>query len=230
MNIEIVTANNFYKESMSALFAKNLGKLCAAKYNRDTLKVFILPDDADCIYLPHSSELLDADYAVVFCTPAIKRIFSGIFFDRNVCFITLDAKEDVLIEKLLAAMALISQQPSFYPRQKNIFERLTATEMSTLDFIMYTGQGVTLSKTQSLHKRNAMHKLGVMSTFELYCKMKLAEALMTKVKGVKGAYIDFLHTKGKFASDEYSSFDVYALSTAHPSVRNLPSDRFGTLL
>lgn len=75
MNIEIVTANNFYKESMSALFAKNLGKLCAAKYNRDTLKVFILPDDADCIYLPHSSELLDADYAVVFCTPAIKRIF-----------------------------------------------------------------------------------------------------------------------------------------------------------
>lgn len=230
MNIEIVTENNFYKESMSALFAKNLGKLRAAKYSLDLLKVFILPDDADCIYLPRSSALLDADNAVIFCTPTIKRIFSGIFFDRNVCFITLDAKEDVLIEKLLGAMAIISKQTSFYPRQKNIFERLTSTEMSTLNFIMYTGQGVTLSKTQSLHKRNAMHKLGVMSTFELYCKMKLAEALLTKVKGAKGAYIDFLHTKGKFANDEYSSFEAYALSKAHPSLRNLPSDHYGSLL
>lgn len=230
MNIEIVTENNLYKESMSALFAKNIRKLCAEKYKSDTLKVFILPDNADCIFLPCFSGLLDVDDTVIFCTPSIKRILTGLFFDRNVCFITLDSKEDVLIDELLSAMAKISQQTAFLPRRKDVFMKLTPTEIGTLNFIMYTGQGATLSKTQSLHKRNAMHKLGVESTFELYCKIKLSEALSAKEKGAKGAYIDFLHSKGSFTNDICDMFEAYAISSTHPSVRNLPFDRFGTLL
>lgn len=229
MNIDIRTGNNFYKASMAALFQKNLGKISAARYDSDTLKVIILPDNADCIFLPFSADLLEADHAVIFCTPVIKRILAGLFNERSVCFISLEGKESVLIDELLAAMSKISHSTGMEKRRKSLFETLTTTETRTLDFIMHTGQGETLSKTQSLHKRNAMHKLGVVNTFELYCKIKLAEALAAKVKGAKGAYIDFLHTKGKFAGDSCSSFEAYALSVTNTPMRHVPSDRFGSI-
>lgn len=226
MNVDIRTDNPLYKECMTALLRKKLNGACSVKYGFDTMKILILPDDADCLFLPHSSELLEVDNAVIFCTPAIKRILSGLFYDRNVCLISLDGKVNVITEKLLVAMGKLLKSASTGKRRRAIFETLTVTESRTLDFIMHTGQGETLSKTQSLHKRNAMHKLGVANTFELYCKIKLAEALAEKMKAMKGTYIDFLLSKGSFAGECCTPFEAYELCTVSSPFRHMPFDSF----
>lgn len=128
LKIDVFSPDYFHNE----MLYRSINQLMALQQNSlptFSSKVFLLPDDGQCLALSFLPELMLADNALVLCTDRIYRILTGLLYGKIIYYPELPISQKIFINALINK--LISEMYSNATRNISHFaNKISPTQLS----------------------------------------------------------------------------------------------------